>query len=114
MKNTTLIGRNSHYYVKKGGLTQDFQEAFEIALEEATERIADEIGLAGTTNQRLTEILANVDDVGAHPQAELVEIDTEGNVVNGKDGRYPNLDLNDDDSNSEIDCISPTPTKGYL
>ena len=57
LRNSMLIGRNSHYYVRKGGLIQDFQAAFEIALEEAVERIADGMGLGGTTNQMLTEIL---------------------------------------------------------
>jgi hypothetical protein len=97
LENSMLIGRNSHYYVRKGGLNQDFQAAFEIALEEAVERIADGMGLGGTTNQILTEIIENTSDEGEQSQAELVEIDMGGSTTGDDEIGHSNHDLNDDE-----------------
>ena len=45
MKEVMLIGRNSHYYVRKGKLSEDFESAFERALDKSVESIARTMGL---------------------------------------------------------------------
>ena len=42
MNNVMLIGRDSHYYVRSGGLSQDYKTAFEEALKLAVDQIANE------------------------------------------------------------------------
>ena len=41
MRNNMLIGRDNHYYVRKGGMEQDYEVAFGRALEQATEDISN-------------------------------------------------------------------------
>ena len=50
MNNVMLIGRDSHYYVRGGGLSQDYKTAFEEALDLAVEQIANEMGLGESTS----------------------------------------------------------------
>jgi hypothetical protein len=62
MNNVMLIGRDSHYYVRSGGLSKDYKTAFEEALELAVEQIANEMGLGESMSDRLIEILDDMDD----------------------------------------------------
>ena len=50
-KNVMLVGRNNHYYIRKGGLEEDFKIAFESILERAIVLIGKQLRLpeAGST-----------------------------------------------------------------
>ena len=41
MRNNMLIGRDNHYYVRKGGMVQDYEVAFGRALDQATKDISN-------------------------------------------------------------------------
>ena len=50
-KNVMLVGRNNHYYIRKGGLEEDFKIAFDWILERVIELIGEQLRLpeAGST-----------------------------------------------------------------
>jgi hypothetical protein len=57
MRNNMLIGRDNHYYVRKGGMEQDYESAFGRALDQASKDIANAIWPNGvsTVDQDQTE-----------------------------------------------------------
>ena len=44
-KNLMLVGRNNHYYVRNGGLDEDFETAFNWILERIIEIIGEQLRL---------------------------------------------------------------------
>ena len=75
MRNNMLIGRDNHYYVRKGGMEQDYEVAFGRALDQATKDISNILWPNGGPSEDQDQSEGIDDNNGAEGGDEVIIVE---------------------------------------